>query len=219
MNMGEIPMPGGWTLSMAWVPMCGQTWIGAAASFVGMWAVMMVAMMLPSLVPLLWRHGLKRGAVAGAGYFFVWTVLGAIVFAGGAAFAQAALQLPAVARAVPMSMAMIVLLAGAFQFTASKAHHLACCRPSGSRPLTLPADVGSAWRYGVWLGLQCSRACAGLTAILFVIGVMDLRAMVAVAVAVTAERLAPAGERIAWAIGAVSLVAGVCLMVRTAWLP
>jgi len=216
-NMGEIPMPGGWTLSMAWVPMCGQTWIGAAASFVGMWAVMMVAMMLPSLLPVLWHHGVKRGAVAGAGYLFVWTVLGALVFAGGAALAQAALQLPAVAHAVPTSMAMTVLLAGAFQFTAWKARHLAYFRPSASGHSMLPAHASSAWRYGVWLGLHCSRACAGMTAILLVMGVMDLRVMAAVATAITAERLAPAGERVARAVGAVSIVAGVCLMAR-AWM-
>jgi hypothetical protein len=36
--------------------MPGQTWPGAAASFLGMWVVMMVAMMLPSLVPMLWRY-------------------------------------------------------------------------------------------------------------------------------------------------------------------
>jgi predicted metal-binding membrane protein len=54
--MGEMPMPGGWTMSMAWMPMPGQTWPGAAASFLGMWVVMMVAMMLPSLVPTLWRY-------------------------------------------------------------------------------------------------------------------------------------------------------------------
>ncbi len=45
--MGEMPMPGGWTMSMAWMRMPGQTWPGAAASFLGMWVVMMVAMMLP----------------------------------------------------------------------------------------------------------------------------------------------------------------------------
>jgi len=235
-GMGEIAMPGGWTLSMAWMPMCGQTWAGAAASFVGMWAVMMVAMMLPSLVPRLWRYGLALGtrgearlgrlcALAGAGYFFVWTVLGVIVFALGAALAQALMQMPAVARAVPVSLGMVVLLAGAFQFTAWKAHHLACCRPAPGgaltftgRDLTFPADAGTAWRYGVWLGLQCSRACAGLTAILLVIGVMDLRAMAVVTAAITAERLAPAGERVAWAVGAVSIVAGVYLMGRAAWL-
>src|SRR5258708_8693790 len=54
--MGEMPMPGGWTMSMAWMRMPGQTWPRAAASFLGMWVVMMVAMMLPSLSPMLWRY-------------------------------------------------------------------------------------------------------------------------------------------------------------------
>src|SRR6185437_8726388 len=51
--MGGMPMPGGWTMSMTWMSMSGQTWLGAMVSFVGMWIVMMVAMMLPSLVPML----------------------------------------------------------------------------------------------------------------------------------------------------------------------
>jgi predicted metal-binding membrane protein len=54
--MDEMPMPGGWTMSMAWMRMPGQTWPSAAASFLGMGVVMMVAMMLPSLVPMLWRY-------------------------------------------------------------------------------------------------------------------------------------------------------------------
>jgi predicted metal-binding membrane protein len=54
--MGEMPMPGGWTMSMAWMRMPGQTWPGAAGSFLGMWVVMMVAMMLPSLMPMLWCY-------------------------------------------------------------------------------------------------------------------------------------------------------------------
>src|SRR5882757_6626078 len=80
--MGEMPMPGGWTMSMAWTPMCGQTWTGAVASFLGMWVVMMAAMMLPSLVPMLWRyreavgstgetHLARLTALVGAGYFLV----------------------------------------------------------------------------------------------------------------------------------------------------
>src|SRR5215469_10319373 len=62
--MNGMPMPGGWTMSMAWMRMPGQTWLGAAASFIAMWAVMMVAMMLPSLVPTLWRY---REAVSKTG--------------------------------------------------------------------------------------------------------------------------------------------------------
>jgi predicted metal-binding membrane protein len=50
--------------------------------------------------------------------------------------------------------------------------------------------------------------------ILLVIGVMDARGMAGVAVAITAERLAPAGERMARAIGAVVILAGLFLMAR-----
>ena len=71
--------------------MSGQTWLGAAASFLGMWAVMMVAMMLLSLVPMLWRYRQAVGrtvetrlgrltALVGGGYFFVWTVFGMAAF-------------------------------------------------------------------------------------------------------------------------------------------
>src|SRR5882724_9537382 len=56
--MGEMPMPGGWTMSMVWVRMPGQTWPAVVASFLGMWIVMMVAMMLPSIIPTLWRYRL-----------------------------------------------------------------------------------------------------------------------------------------------------------------
>ena len=62
--MGGMPMPGGWTMSTAWMRMPGQTWPGAAAAFCGMWVVMMAAMMLPSLVPMLWRYRHAVGRTA-----------------------------------------------------------------------------------------------------------------------------------------------------------
>src|SRR5215469_17088624 len=55
-SMREMPMPGGWTMSMSWIPMLGRTWLDATASFVAIWVVMMMAMMLPSLAPTLWRY-------------------------------------------------------------------------------------------------------------------------------------------------------------------
>ena len=68
--MGGMGMPGDWTMSMAWMRMPGQTWPGAAASFLGMWIVMMVAMMLPSLVPMLsrYRHAVARTGEARLGW-------------------------------------------------------------------------------------------------------------------------------------------------------
>src|ERR1700736_4295357 len=98
--MGDMPMPGGWTMSMAWMLMPDQTWLGAAASFLGMWIVMMVAMMLPSLVPMLWRYRRAVGrdgearlgqltALVGLGYFFIWTLFGMVAFPLGVALAIA----------------------------------------------------------------------------------------------------------------------------------
>ena len=227
--MGEMPMPGDWTMSMAWMRMPGQTWPGAAASFLCMWVVMMVPMMLPSLVPMLWRYRQSVGrpgetrlgrltALVGVGYLFVWTVFGMAAFPLGVALAAVAMQQPPLARAVPIAVGVVVLMAGSLQFTAWKARHLAGCREAAGRGDTLPADAGTAWRHGLRLGLQCSRCCVGLMAILLVVGVMDLRAMAVVTAAMTVERLAPAGERVARATGAVAIGAGLLLIARAAGL-
>jgi hypothetical protein len=112
--MGRMPMPGGWIMSMAWMRMPGQSWFGASGSFVGMWTVMMLAMMMPSLVPMLTRYrraveetGKTRlgrlTALVGSGYFFVWTVFGVVTYALGVALSRLEMQQPALARAVPIS--------------------------------------------------------------------------------------------------------------------
>lgn len=223
-SMGGMPMPGGWTMSMAWMPMSGQAWADVAASFLGMWTVMMVAMMLPSLIPMLWRYrqavggtgGVRLGwltMVVGVGYFAVWVLFGMAVFSLGATLATMTMRLHALARAVPTAVGMVILTAGVLQFSPWKARQLACCRET-SELGELPADIATAWRHGLRHGLHCSCCCAGLTAVLLVIGVMDMLAMAMVAAAITAERLAPAGERVARVIGAVVLLAGMVLIAQ-----
>ncbi|HKC16132.1 MAG TPA: DUF2182 domain-containing protein [Steroidobacteraceae bacterium] len=225
--MGGMAMPGGWTMSMAWMRVPGQSWPGAAATFLGMWIVMMVAMMLPSLVPMLSRYRLAVGrsgamrlasltAIVSAGYFLVWTLIGLAAYPLGVVLAQAEMHWPAAARAVPMAVGAVVLFAGALQFTTWKARQLACCREAPGRGRVLPADAGTAWRHGLQLGLHCSRCCVGLTAMLLGLGVMELRAMAVVMAALTIERLAPAGERVARTIGAVVGGAGLYLIARAA---
>jgi predicted metal-binding membrane protein len=223
--MAEMPMPGGWTMSMAWMRMPGQTWAGAAASFLAMWTVMMVAMMLPSLVPMLRRYRQVVGgrgdgrlgrltAVVGLGYFFVWGLFGVAAFAVGVGLAALEMRCPAVARAVPFAVGAIILTAGALQLTRWKARQLGCCRDAPGPGRRLPAGVAAAWHHGLDLGLRCGRCCVGLMAVLLVVGVMDLRAMAVVTLAITVERLAPAGERVARATGAVVLGAGGLLLAR-----
>lgn len=224
-DMGEIPMPGGWMMSMMWMPMCEQTWLDAAASFLGMWIVMMVAMMLPALMPMLWRY---RQAIAGAGgtrtgwltllvgigYFTVWAVIGLAVFPAGAVIAAAGTQMPQLASVVPVAAGAVVLVAGVLQFSGWKARHLTCCRaaPAGSRAMS--ADARTAWQHGLRLGLHCSCSCAGLTAILLVLGMMDLRAMIVVMAAITAERLAPVGAGAVRAVGVIAVCSGLFLILR-----
>jgi predicted metal-binding membrane protein len=227
--MGEMPMPGGWTMSMVWMRMPGQTWLAAAGSFLAMWVVMMVAMMLPSLVPMLQRYRqavdtkgkMRLGllvALVSVGYFLVWTVFGMAAYPLGVVLAAVEMQQPTVARAIPIAVGVVVLIAGVLQFTAWKARHLACCREAPGRQCTLPADAGTAFRHGLRLGLHCSQCCLGLIAILLVLGVMDLGPMLVVAAATTIERLAPAGERVARAIGAIVVGAGLCSIALAAGL-
>jgi predicted metal-binding membrane protein len=220
-----MPMPGGWKMSMVWMRMPGQTWLSAGASFVGMWAVMMVAMMMPSLVLMLQRYRETLGgaceprlgrltAAVGVGYFAVWTALGVAVFPLGVALASIEMRFSLLARAVPAAAGAIVIVAGALQFTRWKAHHLDGCREGIACGHALGANFGSAFRHGLGLGLHCSYCCASLTAILIAVGVMDLRWMIVVTGAITAERLAPAGRRVERAIGAVAVGAGVLLIAR-----
>jgi predicted metal-binding membrane protein len=228
-SMDDMPMPGDWSMSMAWMRMPGETWFGATASFVGMWITMMMAMMLPSLMPMLWRYRealvsaghaqlARLSMIVGAGYFFVWALLGMAVFPIGTMLAAIEMQHAALAQAVPLMMGATVLIVGALQFSAWKARHLACCRAGQACCKTIQADAGTAWRHGISLGIHCAHCCAGLTVILLIIGVMDLRAMAVVMAAITLERLASDGERVARTIGGVMVVAGMVLMARAATL-
>jgi predicted metal-binding membrane protein len=223
--MGTMSMPGGWGMSMAWMRMPGQTWAGAAASFLAMWTVMMVAMMLPSLVPMLNRYRQAVGgsgeprlgmltALAAVGYFVVWSALGVAVFPLGVALAAAEMRLPALARAAPVAVGIVVLIAGAVQLKTWKARHLAWDHAGRGHLRRSSADAATAWRHGLCLGLHCCYCCAGPTASFLVLGVMDLRAMAVVTAAITVERLAPAGVRAARAVGVVGVVAGSLLIAR-----
>ena len=196
--MGEMRMPGGWTMSHTWMVMPGQSWFAATASFVGMWTVMMVAMMLPSLVPTLVHYHESLGhrvgsaragwltAVVAAAYFAVWTTAGVLVFPLGVSVAELLMREPSVAHALPVVVGGVVVVAGLAQAASWRALYLA--RRLDAAGLHTSVDLRTAWRHGLCLGLHCIRSCAGATVIALCLGIMDLRVMAAVAVAITAER-------------------------------
>lgn len=228
-SMAGNDMPADTTSAMLWTKLPDQSWFSAATSFMGMWVVMMVAMMLPSLVPTLlnYRRYLRgldndhlsaRTVFVAVGYFAVWTIFGAVVYPLGTGVTIAKTQWSNVGQLAPVATGLVLLCAGCFQFTPWKAHQLACCRDTSELAKTLPANLNGAGQYGLRLGLYCVLCCFGLMTILLVTGVMDLGIMALVAAAITAERLAPRANRVAQALGVAIIVAGIIMiyLLRTA---
>jgi predicted metal-binding membrane protein len=220
---GGVSMPGGWTMSMAFMRMPGQTWLGAAAVFELVWVVMMAAMMVPVLVIALlpYRRSLRqRGispgrstALVAAGYAAVWAACGAVAYVLGTMSAFATMSAPTLSKLVPVATGIVVLLAGGYQLTRWKARQLDCCH-------AFPADAhawhegSDAWRAGLRLGLTCVACCAGLMLVLLALGVMNIGVMVAVTAAITFERVAGRPWRAAAIVGAVTIAAGCVIVVR-----
>jgi len=220
---GGMAMPGGWTMSMGWMRMQGQSRLGAAFSFMGMWVVMMAAMMLPAVVPALLRYRVSlRGldtvplnattALAGAGYFFVWALSGAVVYPVGVVLTNTEMHWPALARSVPLITGVVLVFAGALQLTGWKARQLCHCRDESNCVSILPPDARTAWRFGLRLGVHCLLCCLGLMMALLATGVMNLGAMSLITIAITVERLARSPNLVTRAVGVVLIAAGILVV-------
>lgn len=224
---GGMSMPGGWTMSMMWMTMRGQTLLSAALVFILMWVAMMIAMMLPSTLPLLLLY---RRAVAfrgeqhvagltwllGAAYFFVWTLFGVAAYAIGSGMARLAMSSAALARSIPLLIGAALLVAGIYQLTPWKSACLKHCRD----PLLLIAHhLGSgasgALRLGLYHGAFCAACCWSLMLIQLVIGVMSIPAMVLVAAVIAFEKLLHRGLWVARAVGVASITAGAVLLIHS----
>jgi predicted metal-binding membrane protein len=223
-----MPMPGGWSMSMAWMSMGHQSPWAHATMFLVMWAVMMVAMMLPSVMPAVLLHHrlihtrVNRGDSASgshvlllAGYFAVWTAFGAVAYAIGMMLAAAAMRSIQVSLLIPVATGIALAAAGIYQLTQWKQVCLRHCRS----PLEFFArhDIRRAadsWRFGIHHGAYCAACCWGLMLIQLVLGVMSVPLMALVALAILLEKQWRHGPALAKVIGAASLVAGIFLALR-----
>jgi predicted metal-binding membrane protein len=186
-----------------------------------MWSVMMVAMMLPTALPaatvfgnLARRRSTHTGstsptALFAAGYIVAWTGYAAVAAAGQVTLARAALLTPMLQSASIMLSAVILLAAGAFQFTSLKDACLTKCRT----PL---AFFLAEWRDGkagaLVLGLKhgsyCVGCCWALMAVMFVVGAMNLLWMGALTLFVLGEKSAPARWRLGYVAGGALMLWG-----------
>jgi predicted metal-binding membrane protein len=167
----------------------------SAAVFVPMWLTMMVAMMFPTIAPVVLLHRMvvrRRGegpiptVAFGAGYLVVWTVVGFIPLGILVGFRHASSGSGWVLRAG----GAVLVVAGLYQFTRWKETCLHVCRTPLGFLLTHDFGTGllGATRVGAFHGLYCLGCCWALMGVLFVVGLMNLTWMAAIAAVFLAEK-------------------------------
>ncbi len=189
-----------------------------AGVFMASWAVMMVAMMIPSALPLilLYRVTVRRhapsarswAAVAAlvGGYVAVWTVAGLPVYA----YSLLSERLGMATSALPGAL---LIAGGAYQFTALKrgCHHR-CSNPVMFLMQHYRAGVSAALRLRARHGVDCLGCCLGLMVALIALGMMNLPLMLTAAVIIFAEKTLPGGHRLTQPLGVVLIVGGIVLL-------
>jgi len=185
--------------------------------FVGVWSLMMTAMMLPTIAPFaalytraLTGHRPRRIAELATGYLLVWT------FAAGPAYALAWLagELAGTRPAARVMAAAIFAACGIYQLTPVKDRCLAKCRS----PLGFVLKYGSYrgrlrdLRVGMNHGAYCLACCWALMAILIAAGLMNLAVMVALAAVVLAEKTWRWGPGLSRAVGVAALILAVAVV-------
>lgn len=167
--------------------------------FVGLWTVMMAAMMLPSVHPIvsLYLHRLRSEPVPRvralrttglvAGYLTTWSVVGLVAFGLARAGDELAGRSPDVA---PWVGAGALVAAGIYQLTPAKDFCLGHCRSPVAFLLHYGSVKGPArdFQVGVRHGAFCVGCCWGLMVVLLVVGTMNLGWMAAIAAVVLLEK-------------------------------
>jgi predicted metal-binding membrane protein len=193
-----------------------------------MWAVMMVAMMLPSASPMVLlyarvvRHAESQGrrlqartsiAAFASGYLSLWILFSALAVALQFGLERSGLMsMMMSSRSVALSGALLIA-AGLYQLSPLKAACLRYCRgPAAFLAAHWRPGVAGAWRMGLRHGVYCVGCCAVLMLLLFVGGVMNLVWIAGLTLFVALEKLAPFGEGVAKATAAILVAAGLALV-------
>jgi len=192
-----------------------------------MWAVMMVAMMVPAASPMILTFGTinRRRAASGtpsvptaiflAGYLVIWSAFSLGAAALQWAFQAAALLSPATLKATPLVGGALLIAAGLYQLTPLKYACLARCQsPLGFILTEWREGARGAFVMGVRHGAYCVGCCWALMGLLFVAGVMNLLWVAAIAAFVLVERLVPRGRVVSWSAGVLLLAWGAWVLGR-----
>ncbi len=205
MDMGLWGMPG--TMGMSF------------PSFVGMWALMMAAMMLSAMAPLallyertITDHRAPRLTAFAGGYLVAWAATGVVAFAVADVFGDLAADRPGLAQGVAVAC---FAGAGLYQLTPAKMRCLEHCRSPLGHLMHYLGFRGPLrdLRAGAHHGLFCLGCCWALMVLMVAFGAMNVAAMVGLALVIAVEKHWRHGERFARVVGAVALVWAVAILV------
>ena len=210
-----------WTVSRAQSmgDMPGAMGLGLPA-FVLMWALMMTAMMLPSATPFAVMYArtiqtrrLPRLILFTAGYLLVWAASG--IPAYGLAWVSG--EAAGAGTAGTVMAAGIFGIAGIYQLTSLKYRCLTHCRSPLAHMFHYASYKGPMrdLKAGLHNGYYCLGCCWSLMILMAAFGVMNVFAMLVLAVIVAAEKLLPHGDRFSKATG-LGLIA---MAVAVVWFP
>ena len=203
-------------------------WV-ALPLFLVAWQAMVVAMMLPSTLPMLrlFRATVRSAprprvmlAVFVGGYVAVWGAFGAVAFAFDIGVHRTVERSPWLAGHPWVIGGLALALAGAFQFSDLKERCLTECRHPGAYLLQhYRRGVGEALRLGWGHGLFCLGCCWALMLLMFAAGVAQLWWMAALTAVMVYEKLGRSGARLTPFIGAALLLLAALVLLHPAWVP
>ncbi|MGA8209712.1 MAG: DUF2182 domain-containing protein [Nocardioidaceae bacterium] len=201
------------------------TALGGFGWFVGVWVVMMAAMMFPSVSPtvaLYARMSASRVLPVSftAGYVATWAAAGVVVFLIALAATHAAQGALAWDRGGQPLAGATLLVAAGYELTPLKDVCLGKCRsPLGALLGSWRAGWTGAFRMGLGNGVWCVGCCWALMASLFALGVMSVTWMAAVAGLIAMEKIIPWRRVATYGTTIVLVLLGVILLIAPDALP
>jgi predicted metal-binding membrane protein len=201
--------------------------LGTLGWFLGLWVVMMAAMMFPSVAPtvaLYSRMTKARSALApllfSLGYLLTWAGVGVVAFAIAFAGRRIGGNVLAWDRAGRWVAGATLLLAAAYELTPLKDVCLGKCRSPLGFLLGCRRDSWSgALRMGAKNGAWCVGCCWALMASLFALGIMSVAWMAFVAALIAAEKTLPWRRVATYGTATILLALGVLLLADPAAIP
>jgi len=197
--------------------------------FMASWTVMMVAMMVPSVVPAVrtfdtWARAMGQSGSAPVlfltGYLLVWSTIGGVAY-----LVVHALQggLPAGSLTALRGGAVLLIVAGVYKLTPLQQACLRQCRSphTGGAPRVSTRVQGhlGAVRAGLWQGVSCLGSSWPLMVVLLLVGMMNLAWMGVVAGVIFVEQVVPSGDVVSKVLGWGLMGGGIILLAAPHTLP